>query len=47
MHPAAIVSAAVGAGLDGFALCDHNAADNVVPTGRAVATVNVQAHAGL
>jgi hypothetical protein len=35
MHPAAIVRGAVERGLDGVAICDHNAADNVAASVRA------------
>ena len=35
MHPAALVDAAVGAGLDGVAVCDHNSAENVAAVQRA------------
>lgn len=35
MHPAALVEAAVGAGLDAIAVCDHNSAENVAAVQRA------------
>jgi len=35
MHPAALVEAAMGAGLDGVAVCDHNSAENVAAVQRA------------
>jgi hypothetical protein len=47
MHPAAIVQAAVEAGLDGFVLCDHNAADNVAAAGRAARAAGRVAVPGL
>jgi len=47
MHPAAIVRAAVGAGLDGFVLCDHNAADNVAATLRAARAAGCVAVPGM
>ena len=47
MHPAAIVSAAVGAGLDGFVLCDHNAADNVAAAERAARAAGCVAVPGM
>ena len=47
MHPAAIAQAAARAGLDGFVLCDHNAADNVAATGRAARAAGCVAVPGM
>jgi 3',5'-nucleoside bisphosphate phosphatase len=35
MHPAAVVAAAISAGIDGVAVCDHNSAENVAAVERA------------
>ncbi|MCX6551593.1 MAG: ATP-binding protein [Acidobacteria bacterium] len=47
MHPAAMVQAAAAAGLDGFVVCDHNAADNVAATGRAARRAGIVALPGM
>jgi len=47
MHPGAIVREAVACGLDGVAICDHNAADNVAATGRAARAAGCLAVPGI
>ena len=47
MHPAAVACAAAGAGLDGFVVCDHNAADNVLFVLRAARTAGCVAVPGM
>ncbi len=47
MHPGAIVREAVAAGLDGVAICDHNAADNVAAAARAARAAGCLAVPGL
>jgi len=47
MHPAALARAAIEAGLDGFVLCDHNAADNVAAAGRAARAAGCVAVPGM
>lgn len=47
MHPAAVARAAVEAGLHGFAVTDHNAADNVAATCRAARAAGCVALPGM
>lgn len=47
MHPAAVARAAADAGLDGFVVCDHNAADNVEAAARAARAVGCVALPGM
>jgi hypothetical protein len=47
MHPAAVARAAADAGLHGFAVTDHNAADNVAAAGRAARAVGCVAVPGM
>lgn len=47
MHPAAIVRGAVERGLDGVAICDHNAADNVAASVRAARAAGCVAVPGM
>ena len=47
MHPAAIARAAAASGLDGFVVCDHNAADNVAAVGRAARAAECVAVPGM
>jgi hypothetical protein len=47
MHPAAVARAAADAGLDGFVVCDHNAADNVPAVLRAARRVGCVAVPGM
>jgi hypothetical protein len=47
MHPAAIVREAVAQGIDGVAICDHNAADNVAAVARAACAAGCLAVPGM
>ncbi len=47
MHPSAVVSAAREAGLDGIAVCDHNAAGNVAAVARAGRRLGLGVVAGM
>jgi hypothetical protein len=47
MHPAAVACAAAGAGLHGFVVCDHNAADNVPAVMRAARAAGCVAVPGM
>ena len=47
MHPAGVIGAALRAGLDGLAVCDHHSAQNVAATGRAGRRAGLAVLAGM
>jgi len=47
MHPAGLVDAAIQAGLDAIAVCDHNSAENVAAVERAGRTAGMAVIAGM
>jgi len=47
MHPAGVIGAALRAGLDGLAICDHHSAQNVAATGRAGRRAGLAVLAGM
>ncbi len=47
MHPAALVDAAVRAGLDSVAVCDHNSAENIAAVQRAGASAGLSVMPGM
>jgi anti-sigma regulatory factor (Ser/Thr protein kinase)/histidinol phosphatase-like PHP family hydrolase len=47
MHPAALVDAAIRAGLDSVAVCDHNSAENAAAVQRAGASVGLSVIPGM
>ncbi len=47
MHPAGLVAACVGAGLDSVAVCDHNSAENTAATQRAGRAAGIEVIPGM